>query len=198
MIGILAKILGSGDVVKQGIDLIDSMHTSTEEEVAVKSKAKTDLLQAYAPFKIAQRMLAFMFGFTQLRQGFFPTTSTPLFFVDLFQAQGTDIRASDELADRVRARLSTLEGVTEISSWAGRGPIRGRHRRLRRRRARPRPRVRCCPRRRGFTADDSLWEGPGEKAEFPAPVGRIDIGQSDIGRTAVVRGKDHQGIIIDA
>jgi multidrug efflux pump subunit AcrB len=64
------------------------------------------------------------FGFTQLRQGFFPTTSTPLFFVDLFQAQGTDIRASDELADRVRDRLSTLEGVTEISSWAGRGPIR--------------------------------------------------------------------------
>ena len=64
MLGILAKILGSGDVVKQGIDLIDSMHTSTEEEVAVKSKAKTDLLQAYAPFKIAQRMLAFMFGFT--------------------------------------------------------------------------------------------------------------------------------------
>jgi multidrug efflux pump subunit AcrB len=65
-----------------------------------------------------------MFGFTQLRQGFFPTTSTPLFFVDLFQTQGTDIRATDELAERVRDRLSTLEGVTDISSWAGRGPIR--------------------------------------------------------------------------
>lgn len=64
MIGILAKILGSGDVVKQGIELIDSMHTSTDEEIAAKSKARTDLLQAYAPFKIAQRMLAFMFGFT--------------------------------------------------------------------------------------------------------------------------------------
>jgi multidrug efflux pump subunit AcrB len=65
-----------------------------------------------------------MVGFTQLRQGFFPTTSTPLFFVDLFQTQGTDIRASDELAERVRDRLGTLEGVTDISSWAGRGPIR--------------------------------------------------------------------------
>ena len=64
MIGILGKIMGSGDVIKQGIDLIDSLHTSTEEEIAAKSKAKTDLLQAYAPFKIAQRMLAFMFGFT--------------------------------------------------------------------------------------------------------------------------------------
>jgi len=60
MIGILAKILGSGDVVKKGMELIDDMHTSTEEG----AKAKTQLLAAYAPFKIAQRMLAFMFGFT--------------------------------------------------------------------------------------------------------------------------------------
>ena len=61
MLGILAKILGSGDVVKQGLSLIDEMHTSTEEEVAVKSKAKTELLAAYAPFKLAQRYIALMF-----------------------------------------------------------------------------------------------------------------------------------------
>jgi hypothetical protein len=61
MIGILAKILGSGDVVKKGLDLIDDMHTSTEEEIAAKSKAKIDLLSAYAPFKVAQRWLALMF-----------------------------------------------------------------------------------------------------------------------------------------
>ena len=66
MIGILAKILGSGDVVKQGMSLIDEMHTSTEEEVAIKSKAKTELLAAYAPFKLAQRYLALMFAFTFL------------------------------------------------------------------------------------------------------------------------------------
>lgn len=61
MLGIIAKILGSGDVVKQGLNLIDDIHTSTEEEVAVKSKAKTDLLAAYAPFKLAQRYIALMF-----------------------------------------------------------------------------------------------------------------------------------------
>ena len=61
MLGIIAKILGSGDVVKQGLSLIDDIHTSTEEEVAVKSKAKTDLLAAYAPFKLAQRYIALMF-----------------------------------------------------------------------------------------------------------------------------------------
>ncbi len=66
MWGVIAKILGSGNVVEKGLDLIDQMHTSTEEEIAAKTKAKTDLLAAYAPFKIAQRYLALMFGTTFL------------------------------------------------------------------------------------------------------------------------------------
>lgn len=66
MLGILAKIFGSGDVISKGIDLIDNMHTSTEEEIVAKTKAKTDLLSAYAPFKIAQRYLAVMFAVTFL------------------------------------------------------------------------------------------------------------------------------------
>ena len=61
MIGIISKILGSGDVIKKGLDLIDDMHTSTEEEIAAKSKAKIDLMNAYAPFKLAQRYIALMF-----------------------------------------------------------------------------------------------------------------------------------------
>lgn len=66
MLAVLGKILGSGDVVKQGMKLIDDMHTSTEEEIAAKSKARIDLMAAYAPFKLAQRYLALMFGFTFL------------------------------------------------------------------------------------------------------------------------------------
>jgi hypothetical protein len=62
MLGVLAKIFGSGDVISKGIDLIDNMHTSTEEEIAAKTKAKTDLLASYAPFKLAQRYLAVMFA----------------------------------------------------------------------------------------------------------------------------------------
>lgn len=66
MLAILGKILGSGDVIKQGLNLIDDMHTSTEEEVKAKSDARVQLLQAYQPFKVAQRYLALMFGFTFL------------------------------------------------------------------------------------------------------------------------------------
>ena len=64
--GILATIFGSGKVIEEGFKLIDSMHTSKEEEIAAKSKAKTDLLTAYAPFKVAQRYLALLFTVTFL------------------------------------------------------------------------------------------------------------------------------------
>ena len=66
MIGVISKMLGSGDVIKKGMELIDDMHTSTEEEIVAKSKAKIDLMNAYAPFKLAQRYLALMFGLTFL------------------------------------------------------------------------------------------------------------------------------------
>jgi hypothetical protein len=61
---ILGKILGSGDVITKGLSLIDDMHTSETEIIEAKTKAKTDLLSSYAPFKVAQRYLALIFGFT--------------------------------------------------------------------------------------------------------------------------------------
>lgn len=66
MAGLLGKIFGSKDVIKSGIDLIDSFHTSTEEEIAAKTKAKVEIMQAYAPFKLAQRVIAFSFTATYL------------------------------------------------------------------------------------------------------------------------------------
>ena len=66
MFSILAKIFGNGDVIKSGLELIDDIHTSTEEEIIAKTKAKTDLLSAYAPFKMAKRYLAVMFTVTFL------------------------------------------------------------------------------------------------------------------------------------
>ena len=64
--GILSTIFGSGDVITKGLDLIDSIHTSDVEMIEAKTKAKTDLMTAYAPFKIAQRYLALMFGLTYI------------------------------------------------------------------------------------------------------------------------------------
>lgn len=61
--GILSSLFGTGDVITKGMDLIDSLVVTSEEEIAAKSKAKTDLLAAYAPFKLAQRVIAFGFTF---------------------------------------------------------------------------------------------------------------------------------------
>ena len=66
IIPILGKILGSGDVVEKGMALIDSMHTSTEEQIKAQSDARIQLINAYQPFKLAQRYLALMFTFTFL------------------------------------------------------------------------------------------------------------------------------------
>jgi hypothetical protein len=66
MLPLLMKIFGSKDVISQGMKLIDDIHVSETEAVEVKTKAKIDLMQAYAPFKLAQRYLALMFTVTYL------------------------------------------------------------------------------------------------------------------------------------
>lgn len=62
--GILKTIFGSGDVISKGMDIIDDMYTSDVEMIEAKAAAKTALMASYAPFKIAQRYLALMFGLT--------------------------------------------------------------------------------------------------------------------------------------
>ena len=66
MIGILSSILGTPSVITKGLELIDDAFESDEEKRESKTKAKIDLMKAYAPFKIAQRYLALMFGGTYL------------------------------------------------------------------------------------------------------------------------------------
>lgn len=66
MLGVLGKIFGSEKVISKSLDLIDSFHTSTEEQIEAATKSKVALLEAYAPFKLAQRVIAFSFTFVYL------------------------------------------------------------------------------------------------------------------------------------
>lgn len=61
MLSVLKNIFGSSDVIKSGIELIDSMHVSTTEEINAKTNAKVALLQNFAPFKLTQRVIAVSF-----------------------------------------------------------------------------------------------------------------------------------------
>jgi len=66
MLGLLGKIFGSEKVISKSLDLIDSFHTSTEEQIEASTRSKVALLEAYAPFKLAQRIIAFSFTFIYL------------------------------------------------------------------------------------------------------------------------------------
>jgi hypothetical protein len=60
--GIFGKILGSDAIITRGLDLIDDCFETDAEKRESKTSTKIDLLNAYAPFKVAQRYLALSFG----------------------------------------------------------------------------------------------------------------------------------------
>jgi multidrug efflux pump subunit AcrB len=62
-----------------------------------------------------------LWGFGFVKQAFFPNANTPLFFVDIWEPQGTDVRKTRDDTLAVSAYLRTLEGVVQTSSAVG-GP----------------------------------------------------------------------------
>jgi multidrug efflux pump subunit AcrB len=67
---------------------------------------------------------ACLWGFGYVKQGFFPMTDSPLFFIDYYLPQGTDIRATaDEVASLERV-LQQDQSVVDVTSFIGRGPAR--------------------------------------------------------------------------
>ena len=55
---VLSRLFGNSKVVQAGIDTIDAVFYTDEE----KAEGKKDLLKAFEPFKIAQRLLALIFS----------------------------------------------------------------------------------------------------------------------------------------
>jgi len=63
-------------------------------------------------------------GFGFLKEGFFPDSSTPMFFVDLWEIEGTDIRKTRDDLLKVDDYLRTLEGVVQTTAFVGGGAPR--------------------------------------------------------------------------
>jgi multidrug efflux pump subunit AcrB len=63
-------------------------------------------------------------GFGKVKQVFFPPSNTPIFLVDLWQPEGTDIRHSAQDAVALMKYVSSLEGVSHVTSTSGRGADR--------------------------------------------------------------------------
>ena len=73
MFELFKRIFGSSDIVEQGSKLLDEAFYTDQEKakdtqklIELKTQAKVDLLEAYHPFKLTQRILAIAFTFTFL------------------------------------------------------------------------------------------------------------------------------------
>lgn len=96
--------------------------------------------RAYAPYR---RLIAFglrrawlttgivvailgacLWGFQFVKQGFFPTTNSPLFFVDYRLPEGTDILTTAADTRELEDAVQGLDGVVAVTVFIGRGASR--------------------------------------------------------------------------
>jgi multidrug efflux pump subunit AcrB len=64
---------------------------------------------------------AALIGFGSVKNSFFPDSNTPLFFIDLWEPEGTDIRKTRDDTLQISDYLRGLEGVTQTTTVIG-GP----------------------------------------------------------------------------
>ncbi len=65
-----------------------------------------------------------IYGFGFVKNAFFPNSNTPMFFVDIWEPEGTDIRKTRDDTLHVSEFLRGLEGVTTTTSLVGGGDAR--------------------------------------------------------------------------
>ena len=63
-------------------------------------------------------------GFGYVKQSFFPDSNTPMFFFDMWNVEGTDIRKTRDDVLAIERYLHTLEGVESTTSFIGAGATR--------------------------------------------------------------------------
>lgn len=123
----------------------DLMFAKTKADDALEQNLNTDQADPYrgAIFEFYRRLLGFtlhhrvltivaMFGmlvaavvgFGQVKQSFFPASNTPMFYVDYWRFQGSDIRETQHDIEQLQAFLLAQPEVTEVSTTVGRGAPR--------------------------------------------------------------------------
>lgn len=65
-----------------------------------------------------------IWGFGSVRQNFFPSSNTPIFFVDLWLPYGTDIAATEKMASDIEQTIKGQPGVVTTIATIGQGSMR--------------------------------------------------------------------------
>ncbi len=69
-------------------------------------------------------LVAAVAGFGLVKQSFFPPSNTPIFLLDYWLPQGSDIRATREGVEKLEASLLKTGHVTSVTSTIGQGAQR--------------------------------------------------------------------------
>jgi multidrug efflux pump subunit AcrB len=72
-------------------------------------------------FAVVGLFIASVIGFGSVKSGFFPDSNTPLFFVDVWEPEGTDIRTTRDDTLRISEFIRQQAGVAQTTSVIG-GP----------------------------------------------------------------------------
>jgi multidrug efflux pump subunit AcrB len=68
--------------------------------------------------------VAALYGFTLVKQSFFPPATRPQFMVDVYLPAGTHIRETEAFAGEVQRHIQAQPGVTHVTSFIGGGGLR--------------------------------------------------------------------------
>ncbi len=88
------------------------------------------LLKLGLTFRVATMILMVVllgfaiFGFTFVKQSFFPDSTTPMFFVNYWRSQGTDIRATEKDMENIEKYIAKIDGVQSVTTIVGKGALR--------------------------------------------------------------------------
>lgn len=65
-----------------------------------------------------------LYGFTLIKQSFFPASTSPMFMVDIWLPEGTDIRATNDVLKQLQQQIEQDDSIDYVSTSAGKGSQR--------------------------------------------------------------------------
>ena len=69
-------------------------------------------------------LVAAMFGFTKVKQSFFPESTRPQFMVHVWMPEGSSIHATEKRVSDLAEAVGKLDGVTAVTALSGSGGLR--------------------------------------------------------------------------
>ncbi|WP_299568533.1 efflux RND transporter permease subunit [uncultured Shewanella sp.] len=87
-------------------------------------KALLDVCMRFRWVSVVAVVIAFcvsIYGFAYVKQSFFPPSTTPIFLVDVWMPEGTDIRETQTVVEGMEAIAVELDNVEYVASTIGKG-----------------------------------------------------------------------------